>query len=341
MPEQRDDSLMNRFDRARLRRFRAREGVAAILLCAAVLIVFQGPSIKKAGDEMNPGVGRDAVLAIGKPSNWVARKLPFVSVANTATAWLNPEPNLSGPGGFKNAAAVSGLIPPVTTSAFSPTELGEAPPPRKPLHTLLVTGDSMSQPLDDDLAEDLAPRRVKVVREPHIGTGISTTFVVNWGTLAAQQVKKFHPNAVVVFIGANDGFPMEGPGGHEYSCCGAEWAAIYANRVRQIMNTFRQGGAAHVYWITLPTPRDAARARIARVVNAAITVAAQPWASEIQILNTVPIFTPGFSYRDAMSVEGKQEIVREVDGIHLNEPGSAYLAHFVLADLAQNFTYGS
>jgi hypothetical protein len=204
---------------------------------------------------------------------------------------------------------------------------------------LLVTGDSMSEPLDDDLAEDLAPKGVKVIREPHIGTGISTTFVVDWGTLSTQQVKKFHPSAVVVFIGANDGFPMEGPGGHDVACCGAAWAAIYANRVRQIMNTYRQAGAAHVYWITLPAPRDTARARIARVVNASISVAAQPWASQIQVINTVPIFTPGFAYRDAMSVDGKQEIVREADGIHLNEAGSSLLARYVQEDLKQNFMY--
>ncbi len=61
--------------------------------------------------------------------------------------------------------------------------------------------------------------------------------------------------------------------------------------------------------------------------------------AQIQIINTVPIFTPGFVYRDSMSVDGKQTIVREADGIHLNEPGSSYLAKYVLEDLRQNFTY--
>jgi lysophospholipase L1-like esterase len=340
MAKRREDNLMNRFDEAGLRRFRAREGVAAIIICAILLVIFQGPSILKAGHEMNSGIGRDAVLAVGKPSNWIARKLPFVEIASTGTTWLNPEPNLSGPGGFKNTKGLAaGQVPPVTTTAFRTEELGEAAPPKRRLRTLLVTGDSMSQPLDNDLAEDLVPKGVRVVREPHIGTGISTTFVVDWGTLSTQQVKKFHPSAVVVFIGANDGFPMEGPGGHDVACCGAAWAAIYANRVRQIMNTYRQAGAAHVYWITLPAPRDTARARIARVVNASISVAAQPWASQIQVINTVPIFTPGFAYRDAMSVDGKQEIVREADGIHLNEAGSSLLARYVQEDLKQNFMY--
>ncbi len=340
MAEPRDDNLMNRFDRAGLRRFRAREGIVAILIAALILILCEGPSVRKAGEEMNPGIGRDLVLAVGQPSSWVARRLPFAHLASDTTGWLNPEPNLSGPGGFENPKALAaGQIPPVTAGAFSASQLGEAPPPRTSLHTLLVTGDSMSQPLDGDLAETLIPKGVHVIQEPRIGTGISTTFIVNWGKLAVAQVQHHHPNAVVIFIGANDGFPMTGPEGREVACCGARWAAIYANRVRQMMNTYRQNGAAHVYWIALPAPRDPARRQIARVVNAAIEVAAQPWAAQIQIVDTVPIFTPGFSYRDTIDIEGRQTIVREADGVHLNEAGSSLLARHVLEDIRQSFTY--
>jgi hypothetical protein len=340
MDEPRDDSLMNRFDRAGLRRFRAREGVIAVLVAALVLLLCEGPSVRKAGDEMNPGIGRDIVLAVGRPSDWVARRLPLASVAHDTTSWLNPEANLSGPGGFNNPKTLAAsAVPAVSPTAFEPAAIGAPAPARRPLHTLLVTGDSMSQPLDGDLAEALIPKGVHVIQEPHIGTGISTTFVVNWGTLAASQVKAEHPEAIVVFIGANDGFPMEDPEGHEVSCCGASWAAIYANRVRQIMNSYRQNGAAHVYWLTLPAPRDPARKHIARVVNAAIRVAAQPWVSQVQIIDTVPTFTPGFAYRDAMSIDGKQTIVREADGIHLNEAGSSLVARYVLDAIGHNYTY--
>jgi len=339
MNEPRDDSLMSRFDRYGLRRFRAREAVLAVMVAAVLLILFEGSSVKKAGEEMNPGVGRTLILAVGDPSAWISAQLPLASIGHAATDWLSPEPNLSGGGYDTPGALAGGQIPPVTPAAFNPEAIGAAPEPRRALRTLLVTGDSMSEPLDNYLAEDLAPDGVHVVQEPHIGTGISTTFVVNWAKLSADQVKADHPQAVVVFIGANDGFPMTGPEGREIACCGASWASIYANRVRQIMNTYRQGGAARVYWLTLPAPRDPARAEIARVVNAAIEVAAQPWAADVHVLDTVPIFTPGFVYRDAMSVAGKQTIVRKADGIHLNEAGSNLLAGTVLEAIRKNFTY--
>jgi uncharacterized protein len=337
----RDDSMMSRFDRYGLRRFRARDAVLSVLLTAVLLVLFEGHSVLKAGDEMNPGIGRNLVLAVGHPSDWIAARLPLASVAHTATAWLNPEPGLNGPGGFNapSAPALAGQIPQVTPTAFEPAAIGETPPARRPLHTLLVTGDSMSEPLDSDLAGALVGKGVRVIQEPHIGTGISTTFVVDWGKLSVAQVKADHPDAIVVFIGANDGFPMTGPDGREVECCGATWAAIYANRVREMANTYRQGGAAHVYWLTLPTPREPARARIARVVNAAIKVGVQPWAAQVRVIDTVPIFTPGETYRDAMNVDGAPTIIRQSDGIHLNEAGSSLLAGVVLEAIEQNFTY--
>ena len=99
----------------------------------------------------------------------------------------------------------------VTRDAFDSTMLGAPPPPRRALHTLLVTGDSLSTPLDLQMARGLAPAGVRVLREPHLGTGISKTDLVDWGRLSTSQVHADRPDAVVVFIGANEGFPMPGP----------------------------------------------------------------------------------------------------------------------------------
>lgn len=333
--------MMSRFERHGLSRFRGRDAVLAIALTALLLVLFEGASIRKAGEEMNPGLGRDLILLVGKPAGWVADRLPLASVSHAATAWLSPDKNLNGPGGFDSHTALASAtqVPPVTPDAFDPVAIGEQPPPKRPLHTLLVTGDSMSMPLDADLAQQLAPKGVRVIRDPHIGTGISKSIIVDWGRLSVSQVAQNHPDAVVVFIGANEGWPMSGPNGRQVQCCGADWAAIYASRARQMADTYRQAGAARVYWLTLPTPRDAARQSIARVVNAAIEVAAQPWADQVRVIDTVSIFTPGMHYRDAMPVNGTQTIVREADGIHLNDAGSQLLAGTLLSWISRDFSY--
>jgi len=103
------------------------------------------------------------------------------------------------------------------------------------------------------------------------------------------------------------------------------------------MNTSRQRGAARVYWLTLPLPRDGNRQKIAHAVNAAIDVASVPYRSSARVLDMAPIFTPGDRYRDAMSVGGRNQIVREADGIHLNDTGAEIAANTVLDSVKKDF----
>ena len=344
MPEVRDDSEMSRFDRWGLRRFTARQAVWSVGLVTLLLVLFAGQAIRKQGEEMSPGIARDAVLAVGRPAGWLADRLPLADLASTATSWLSPNQSLaSASHGFTAHRADTvekggGGVPAVTPGYFDPAALGQKVP-RSRLSTLLVTGDSLSTPLDIELAQRLTPSGVNVIRDPHLATGISKTALVDWGRLAVTQVQNDKPDAVVVFIGANEGYPMPGPNGKSVSCCGPDWAAIYANRARQMMRTYMQGGTAHVYWLTVPTPRDSARQPIERAVNAAIKVAAQPFASRVQVIDTVPVFTPGDRYRDSMTVNGEPTIVRESDGIHLNDAGSSVAADIVAKALGANYTW--
>ena len=336
-----DDNLMDRFDRSGSRRFRARDAIVVVAVAALVLLVLEGTAVYKAGQQAPAGVNRDILLALGKPARGVADALPLHKETARLTAGLSPDTKLASTGGFsdRTGAVAGGQIPPVTPDAFDPVALGEKPPPKRPLRRLLVTGDSLSTPLDVSVARRLAGKAVKVFRDPHLGAGISKTDLVDWGRLAVTQVRQDKPDAVVVWIGANEGFPMKDPRGRQQACCSAAWAAIYANRVRQVMNTYRRGGAAHVYWLTVLTPREAARRKIANVVNAAVEVAAQPWRDQVTILDTIPIFTPGNRYRDSMPIGGRPTLVRQSDGIHLNPTGAGYLAGIVLGRLRGNFFF--
>jgi len=269
----------------------------------------------------------------------VADRLPFDELGDRALGWLSPNEELAGSGFDEPAQGTpEGAVPPVTPDSFDPAELGAKPSPPRKLATLLVTGDSLSQPLDTELARDLAGEDgVRTLREPHLGTGISKSGFVDWGKLSTKQVKDESPDAVVMFIGANEGFPMPAAGGGEVKCCGPEWTAEYATRVRRMMSTYGQGGEARVYWLTLPLPRDGEPQRIARAVNAAIDVAAVPYRSQVRVLDMAEIFTPKGRYRDAMDVDGEEEIVREPDGIHLSSEGAELAARIVRGAVERDF----
>lgn len=335
-----DDALMDRFDR-NSQLFRARDAIIAVFVAAAVLVLVKGTSMERAGEQLT-GLQHDVVVAVGKPAGWVADQLPLHTAATKLTKPLSPDEDLGDAGGFdqaQTAAAGAGQVPPVTPEAFSPEQLGAKAPAKRPLETLLVTGDSLSTPLDKELARRLTGKGVKVLTEPHLGTGISKTSLVDWGKLSAKQAADDEPDAVVMFIGANEGWPMKGADGQDVECCGADWATIYANRVRQMMNAYRRGGATHVYWLNVMTPRDADRQRIMRVVNAGIEVAAQPWRSQIDVVDTISKFTPGERYVDSIDVDGRKTLVRESDGIHLNQTGAGLMADEMVRLLGARFTF--
>ena len=317
------------------RRLRARDALVTVGIMTVLLVVFQGDAVRNWGEQMDPGIGRDIVLGVGEPVGWVADRLPFADAADDATGWIAAEDDLGDSGGFEppteTTSSDPNAIPPVSPESFDPQELGE-PGPSLELDKLLVTGDSLIMPTDVELARRLAGD-VEVVRDTHVGTGISKPGAVDWGRLSTKQVADEEPDAAVVFIGANDGFPIPVAGGREVECCGPDWAAAYADRVRLMMDTYRRDGAARVYWLTIPTPRDGDLAEITRAVNAAIDVASVPFRAQVRVIDLGDVFTPDDRFES--SLDG--EIVREPDGLHLTSRGAEIAAELVLDALRQDF----
>jgi lysophospholipase L1-like esterase len=324
-----DDSLMGRFDRWGLRRFSGWDAVKAVTLMTVLLVIFAGGSVRKAADELQPGLGRDIVKAVGGPAGWISDRLPFADTRRDLTSWLSPDQQLSGHGFTAGGANRASRLP------------AGVPSTPQPLHRLLVTGDSLSTPLDIEIARKIADQGagVQVTRDPHLATGISNTGLVDWGQLSSSQASEDDPDAVVLFIGANEGYPMPGPNGAQVSCCGPAWEAIFESRVGQMMDNYLDGGVQRIYWLTVPTQRDPARKPIADDVNQAIEQAAASRGGAVRVVDLIPTFTPGDSYRDSIDIDGKQTIVRESDGIHLNDEGSSVAADLVLEALDKDFEY--
>lgn len=324
----------------RLRRLgTARGAIGAVFLAALLLVVFAGDSIERTGREMPAGVPRDVVIAVGKPTGAIARALPFASAADAVEGWFGADESDDASSAASTPAAapvvLSGSDRTITADRFDRRTVQEAGA-ATPLRSLLVTGDSMSQPLDAILARQLAARGVKVTRDARLGSGISKPFVVDWVPLAAEQAAEVRPQVVVVMLGANEGFPLE-VSGKQTECCSAAWAAAYATRVRAMAGGWLGGGAEHLIWLSLPAPRDAKRQPIARAVNEAVRQALAGFGARATVLSTDVFFTPGGAWREVMSVDGREQIVRRSDGIHLNDTGSRLAADLVQAELARAY----
>jgi lysophospholipase L1-like esterase len=195
---------------------------------------------------------------------------------------------------------------------------------------VVATGDSMIQIVDGFLKRRLGRRRgVGVRSDSHISTGISKPGLLDWRAHARNQARRVRADVTVVFLGANDGFPMPTPSGATADCCGSAWVREYARRARQMMRSYARGGRGLVYWLLLPAARGGPYRPIYPQVNKALRLAASQEPGNVRLIHLEKVFTPGGRYRASMRVHGRRVRVRQGDGIHLNTAGASLAASIV------------
>jgi len=201
---------------------------------------------------------------------------------------------------------------------------------------VLAAGDSEMQILDTFIAQDAARYGVSVTSDARISTGLTNSFFFDWPRHARAQAATLQPDATVFFIGANDGFSVPGPGGHQVGCCGAGWSMGYANRVAEMMRIYLRGESGRVYWFVLPTPRPANFQRLFNAVNAGIRIAARRFPGRVALIDANAFFTPGNRYRDFMVYHGRGFVIHEPDGIHLSTAADQIDASFVVTRMLED-----
>jgi lysophospholipase L1-like esterase len=199
--------------------------------------------------------------------------------------------------------------------------------PRRGRLRVLATGDSMIQIVDSYLKQRL---RARVRSDARISTGISKPAMFDWVRHARRQAAA-RPDVTVVFIGANDGFPIGG-----VDCCGEAWINAYARRVRRMMAAYKRGRAGIVYWLTLPTPRDANFARVFGPVNKALRRAAAGFREQVRLIDLRRTFTPGGRFQRVIRYRGRDVVARQGDGVHLSTAGASIAASLIIRALRRD-----
>ena len=202
-----------------------------------------------------------------------------------------------------------------------------APAHAKSRGRVLATGDSMIQLVDSQLATRLQPRRYKLKSDAHVGTGLSKPFLLDWIRHSRSEAKHYRPSVSVVFLGANEGFPLD-YGGKEAHCCSKHWIRAYADRARKMMRALERGGHSHVYWLTLPAARPGSWNHIYTAVNRALRTASKGEPG-VTLLDMGRVFTPKGRFQQTIVYKGRRVSVRQDDGIHLNVSGAKIAAGVV------------
>jgi lysophospholipase L1-like esterase len=196
---------------------------------------------------------------------------------------------------------------------------------------VLATGDSMIQIIDGDLQRRLAREGpIRVRSDAHISTGISKAFMLDWVAHARATSRALKPDVTVMFLGANDGFPMGTPSGARAQCCDAAWVREYARRARRMMRSYARNGSGTVYWLLLPAPRSERFARVFRPVNRALRSAATSFPGVVHLIDLGRTFTPGGRFRQTMIWHGRRVSVRQADGVHLSVGGASIATELIV-----------
>ncbi len=202
---------------------------------------------------------------------------------------------------------------------------------------VLATGDSMIQIIDGDLKRRLARRGpISVRSDAHISTGISKPFMFNWPAHARASARELHPDLTVMFLGANDGFPMGTPSGAKVPCCDQAWVREYARRARGMMRSYGRRGAGTVYWLLLPTPRSQRFRAVFGPVNQALRAAAQSFPGAVRVVDLGATFTPHDRFRARMRWHGKLRTVRQADGVHLSVAGASIATELIVRQMRRD-----
>lgn len=304
-----------------------------VVVALVVAALFNSEAVVRAGEGMKQGTTRSIVLSVGRPLDDVAgtiglhlpRKgfdLAFGQESKTAKGT-----ELEG-----GSVAILHKSPtPVKKKAKKPT--WRQPTTGKPMQ-VLVTGDSESQFVGEQMAELDRAGLMNVTTVARNGTGLTNPNFFNWELNAKQEMSDRDPEAVVMVIGGNDGFNVT-VDGKLYGPETPEWQTEFARRTAVVMRTLAQNGKRPVYWAAPPTARDETYNNIYRNENAAVkrAAAAVPGARYVDIYTTI---NDG-RYSDEVTLGNRKVLGRQSDGVHFNREGAILPAHLILSSMSKDF----
>jgi hypothetical protein len=193
--------------------------------------------------------------------------------------------------------------------------------------TILDVGDSIGEDLGDGLTDELGNvTNVKLITASVGDTGLANLGYYNWLAELPVEIAKYHPQAIVIMLGGNDGQSFQA--GNDVVQFGtAAWHRIYSQRVAQLMSEATSTGA-RVIWVGLPLVGPSAALGNTDITEQDAVYAAMAKANPaVTFVSPVRLFeTPAGQYGTYLTIPGKGLVqVRDADEIHIDPPGGTDL----------------
>ena len=211
--------------------------------------------------------------------------------------------------------------------------------------SVLLLGDSMMlEGLGPQLQRELKKNDgLEVYRDGRYGTGLTRLDAFDWLDYFDQILAKYDPDLIIITLGANDAQDILDPDGPKkrIRVAGAEWNAIYAGRVRELLAKAARRDVK-VFWVGLPIIGRGEQlsrwfANINSITAEVCSSAAncRYWDAWLSVADEQGRYT-AFT----RSAEGKSVRIRAKDAIHLTEDGGRLMTRKFLAETSDWADYG-
>ncbi|HEV2362103.1 MAG TPA: DUF459 domain-containing protein [Acidimicrobiales bacterium] len=236
--------------------------------------------------------------------------------------------------------STQGTTPPTVTT-FPPTltPTTKAPPDiaqPSSAHqlTVLEIGDSLGIDLGWGLSA-MFGSDVRFLPEAVGDTGLARPDYYDWPLHLEEYLQEYHPGAVVVFIGGNDGQSFDDQNGNYVGFGSSNWHTIYSERVAQIMDEATAAGA-HVLWVGMPIMESADFSATMETLNSVYQQQASDHAGVTYVSSWGVMSTPSGQFAmELPNSTGQQVTIRDPDGVHITYAGGELLANSLLAPMDQ------
>ena len=205
--------------------------------------------------------------------------------------------------------------------------------------TVFVGGDSQAEYLAQAVTTE-SDFALAVETQHEISTSLSRPDYFNWPARLREIDEEQNPEAVVLFIGANDHQDMADADGNRLIEGSEEWQLEWSRRLAITFDLLEQP-ERHVFWVTQPPMRDGELDTGIDLINelAAAVIAERDFVSAIDIW---PLFggESGFSER-VTGPDGDEIRARIDDGVHLTRSASSWVADMVFVEMAGYWEFES
>jgi hypothetical protein len=207
---------------------------------------------------------------------------------------------------------------------------------------VLVAGDSFAPWLYNSLGERGKREGLTATELDYKNSsGLALNSFFDWpARLRELMAAASPPEAVVVFLGANDDKVMQA-GGKKIEQLTPAWREEYTRRAGAVMDTVGQRGA-RLYWVGMPVMRDKWRRDNAAALNDSVRAAAadRPW---VHFVDTWAMFADadGDFTTAKPDANGTMTVVRQEDGVHLTRVGTDWVAARVYAQMLADWGAGA